>query len=148
MANYECASRTNYFRVTDEERYKELFAGLSSEDKIDDFTHKDEEGVVWHGFGSYDSIGWSDGKEPEDPDDDDEDDDQDIVDFAYELQKILPDGEAFILFESGHEKLRYVTGTALIVTKDGTEFLDLRNKAVEIAREMLGDKKWCTKCEY
>ena len=25
MANYECVSRTNYFRVTDEEKYQELF---------------------------------------------------------------------------------------------------------------------------
>lgn len=145
MSNYSCVSRTNYFRVTDEERYKELFAGLSSEDKIDDFTYKDEEGVVWHGFGSYGSISWSDGEET---DGSDEDDEQDINDFAYELQKILPEGEAFVLFEGGHEKLRYVTGTALVVTKNRTEFLDLRNKAVEIAREMLGDKKWCTKCEY
>lgn len=148
MSNYSCASRTNYFRVKDEKRYKELFTGLSSKDKIDDFTFTDEKGVLWHGFGSYGSIGWSDGKKLEDPDDYDEDDEQDINDFAHELQKILPDGEAFILFEGGNEKLRYVTGTAFVVTKDDTEFVDIKNGAINAARRMLGDDKWCTKCEY
>ena len=38
MANYTAASRTNYFRVTDEDKYSELFSNLTSEDIINDFT--------------------------------------------------------------------------------------------------------------
>ena len=35
MANYECACRTNYFRVTNEDRYQKLYAKLRSDDLYD-----------------------------------------------------------------------------------------------------------------
>lgn len=38
MANYTCASRTNYFRVTDETEYDKLFNRLCSEDGIEDMS--------------------------------------------------------------------------------------------------------------
>lgn len=38
MANYECTSRTNYFRVTDEDAYAKPFENLCSEDNIEKFT--------------------------------------------------------------------------------------------------------------
>lgn len=47
MANYECTYRTNYFRVTDEEKYKKLISKLSG-DYFEDFTESD-----LHGFGGY-----------------------------------------------------------------------------------------------
>ena len=59
MANYMATARTNYFRVTDEKRYAELFKGLCSEGEVYDFT-EEKDGVIYHGFGSYDSITWVD----------------------------------------------------------------------------------------
>lgn len=56
MANYICTYRTNYFRVTDENRYKQLMLGVSSCDFCD-FT-KDLDGQIWHGFGDYDSMSY------------------------------------------------------------------------------------------
>lgn len=50
MANYECAYRTNYFRVTDEEKYKNLFSRLSGDD-IESFD--DAEHPEYHGFGGF-----------------------------------------------------------------------------------------------
>ena len=116
MANYTCASRTNYFRVTDEAEYEKLFNCLCSEDSIEDMSET-RNGVIYHAFGSYGSIDYCDDSDPDSMDD--------IEVFAKKLQKIMPDDDAFILFESGNEKLRYVTGTALIVTKNSIEYLSL-----------------------
>lgn len=67
--------------------------------------------------------------------------------FYEELQKILPDDEAMILVESGHEKLRYVTGFATIVTNKEIRFLNVSDIAVKTAGEMLG-KKFETQMDY
>lgn len=131
MANYMAVSRTNYFRVTDEEKYEKLFSGLCSEDEINDFSCKDEDGTVWHGFGCYGSIEYCD------PDDDDAD--YSFDGFAKGLQEILPEDEAFMLFESGYEKLRYVTGWTVVVTKDRYEYMDIQRWAVGKAKEILGE---------
>ena len=103
MANYECTTRTNYFRVTDEERYKELFGLLTAEMEIEDFTKEDGEKIL-HGFGSYCDIDCYGDEEQENlPADFDE--------WLEELQKILPEDEAFIYMQAGNEKLRYVIPT-------------------------------------
>lgn len=96
MANYTCASRTNYFRVTDEAEYEKLFNCLCSEDSIEDMS-KTRNGVIYHAFGSYGSIDYCDDSDPDSMDD--------IEVFAKKLQKIMPDDDAFILFESGNGKL-------------------------------------------
>ena len=144
MANYYCASRTNYFRVTDEKRYKELMSHLCAED-LHDFTET-RDGVTYHGFGSYGSIYYS-------ADDDNEnefpcDQENDMDYFFDELAKILPENEAFILLEGGHEKLRYVSGWALVVTRKGHRYISLENAAMAAARELLNDPEFTTQCSY
>ena len=59
MANYTATSRTNYFRVTDEAAYQNLFGELLSESGIEDFS-EEVDGILWHGFGSYGSIEYED----------------------------------------------------------------------------------------
>ena len=152
MANYYCACRTNYFRVTDEERYKQLYSNLyCSEDIIYDFTKKDEDGTVWHGFGAYSSIDYKlyrthcdDSGEYED----NFDFDLDFDAFLKEIQQILPDDEAFIYMETGHEKLRYVTGHAVVATKNAVECIDITASALLLASKMLGDPEFQTVVEY
>lgn len=137
MANYMATTRTNYFRVTNEKKYEELFETLVSEDEIHDFTKIDEDGVIWHGFGSYSEIVCFD-----------ENEDYNIDMFFERLQEILPDNEAFILMESGYEKLRYITGFATVVTNSDIRCVDLHRAALDIAREMIGDPEWDTKMDY
>ena len=55
MADYMATARTNYFRVTDEEKWQKLFNGLCCEGEIYDFT-EERDGVRYHGFGAYSSI--------------------------------------------------------------------------------------------
>lgn len=145
MANYNGASRTNYFRVTDEEKYDELFNNLTAEFGIEDFT-KNVDGVIWHGFGAYSSIDYL-YKDDSEEYDEDEDYEYNFDMFLEELQKILPDNEAFIYMESGHEKLRYVGGSAIICTNKECKSVDLTYFAITTAKEMLGSD-FKTQLEY
>ena len=131
MANYEGTTRTNYFRVTDEERYKELVKKFVCD--TDDIYHhtKNKDGEIFHMFGAYGTIECVS-------------DDNELCSlsdaFYPELQRILPEGEAFILQEVGHEKLRYVEGRADIVTKDTVKYVDLAIAIMQKAKELLGNQ--------
>ena len=138
MANYMATARTNYFRVTDENRYSELFDKLYCEDSIEDFT-ENKDGIIYHGFGAYGTIDYLVG--------DEDDCEYDWDEFITELKKILPDDEAFIYMESGYEKLRYVTGFVLVVTNKETKSMSLDSWAKEQAKLLLGND-FETKTEY
>ena len=140
MANYDAVTRTNYFRVTDEEEYARILSRFCSEDEIYDFSEKKEDGTFLHGFGTYGSLYYYPGEE--------EDEDPDIGQFFLDIQKILPDDEVFVLMEAGHEKLRYVVGAVDIVTSKEHRWLNLKEFAVVSAKEMLGDKFRGTDLEY
>ena len=159
MANYYSASRTNYFRVTDEVKYAALIERLTvGEGELYDFTKTDENGVIWHGFGAYDTIDYLNPAYDEFGDDEDEFDedafdeedyeDYDLDAFLKELATILPDGEAFILFNAGHEKLRYISGSAIIVTNKGIDSVGLEEMAVAKAADLLGVSIFSTRCTY
>lgn len=144
MANYYCTTRTNYYRVTDEQAYAELFAGLhGTDDSIEDFSEKLKDGTIVHGFGTCGSVLWF-----RDHDAEEDYEDEYYSEFLSRLQKLLPAGEAFIMMQSGHEKLRYVTGYATVVTADSIEFLSIADLAVRKAREMLGDDHFKTQLDY
>lgn len=131
MANYTCTQSTNYFRVTDEKRFRELMSCLVAEDEIHVLSRISEDGTVFHRFGSYSNI--------ECLPDGDEDADYSIDWFLKEIQKILPEKEAFMLFEVGNEKLRYVYGSALVVTRDNIASMEITDWAQMKAQELLGD---------
>ena len=142
MANYYANARTNYFRVTDEEKYNELFKKLVGDncEEVYDFT-KEENGVKLHGFGCYGTIDFL----VSSPDAEDPEYDWDV--FTKKLQEILPEDEAFIYMENGHEKLCTVSGFSVIVTKDKVECVDICSTALEKAREMLNNKDYYTQTD-
>lgn len=132
MATYEATMRTNYFRVTDEEKYNDLYAGLVGDAYIEDFT-KTENGIIYHGFGTYGSIDWI---TPETREDDDPEYDFDM--FINKLREILPDDECFVYIEAGNEKLRYITGLAIVATKNEVRSFDLDGYIDQTVKDMLG----------
>lgn len=138
MANYISMSRTNYFTVTDEEKYQELFSNLVGEGCVYDFT-KEENGIKMHGFGCESSV---DFLVPG------TDDTFDFNEFLIELQKILPKGEAFIYTEIGNEKLRYLSAYSIIVTKDKIENVSLRSEIIKKTHELLKNDAFATQLEY
>lgn len=130
MANYYGWTKTNYFRVTDENAYEKLFSGLRACDaELHDFT-KTENGIIYHGFGAEGSIDYY-----LEPDEEDAEPSFDL--FTENLQKILPEDEAFILIETGHEKLRYLTGFAIVVTKTKITSCELENWAHNTAFDIV-----------
>ena len=127
MANYCACARTNYFRVNDEEKYKELIKYLVSNSEIE-FLEKEINGEKHFGFASYGCFDYEDTQI--------EEFNFDI--FLDEMQKLLPDGEVFVYMESGHEKIRYVTGIAIICTNKEIRTLSMQNWILEQAMNLTG----------
>ena len=136
MANYIATGRTNYFRVTDEEAYKNLLAGVIN--VAGDISYTADDGTIMHGFVvEGGGIEYYDSEEEEF-----------IPDyFESEIQKLLPEDEAFIYMEAGWEKWRYVTGYSIVVTKNNIEYFDIIDMALDKANELLG-KDFCTQATY
>lgn len=129
MANEYSVTRTNYFAVRDEKRFRDIIAGLSSSDEIKIYDLlKDNERLFC--FGLYGTI-TNDGKTT-----------------LKDLCSVVADGHAIILFEAAHERLSYVTGIATIITKDGVTGVNLTRVAVETARALLGAPGYSPRCDY
>lgn len=131
MASYLCAIRTNYFRVTEEEKFKNLIDEFLS-GSCEVFTRTDVNSNKLVGFGSDENNNW-----PEDE-----------TGFVSGLQECLAEDDSIIVLEVGHEKLRYLVGTATIITRSSIETIDLTSLAISKAAEMLGNPDYTTCCEY
>lgn len=127
MANYMGFTRTNCFRVTDAERLKEIVDKIIwDEDGLGFFNEENGE----FSFGAYGSIcGLS-------TDNEDDAFESDVVYHA--LQDIVASDSAIIITEIGYEKLRYLVGYAIVITKNGIEHVDIWDEADVKARDLLG----------
>ncbi len=141
MANYNATIRTNYFSVTDSEKFQEIVSSCSAEDNIEIFFTEDGSGKV--GFGSYGCISGI-------PVGEDENDDNEVsLDAFYDaLQGILVEGDAIIITEVGYEKLRYLIGSCTVITRNEIQYIDVRSKAVELAGALLNNKSFSTRMDY
>lgn len=137
MANYNSVGRTNYFRVTDEKRWNELFENISANYGKWDYSETTNDGHILHCFACE---GGLDYREPNSYD-------SELDYFISELQKILPDNDAMIYTESGHEKHRYVIGYSLVITSKSIDWLQLPELAMDVARTHLG-KNFTTQMDY
>lgn len=147
MANYYGITITNYFHVNDPEELKNLIRRVvSDEGDIDLWEDKDKDGNPVFSFGGYSSIV---GICPiENNNDDGEDEDYDEADydlFISELQKLIVDGDAIIITEIGHEKLRYLTAYSTIITKNDVQSINLERQSVLKASDMLGNPEYSTR---
>lgn len=141
MANTNTITRTNYFRVKNEEKYQVLFKSLSAEDEIYDFTETKDETIL-HGFGSYSDIFYCPSDEYV------EENGYSLDGFTKELQKLLPEGEAAIIKDISWEKLRFVFGGAYVITSKEIRYISLDDTVLDTARDMLSDETWTTQIDY
>ena len=153
MADYYCKIRTNYFSVTDEEKFKKIIASCRAADTIEIFDEKQKDGSVKYGFFCDGSIhGLPDTEdetlESEDEYDSDEDYDYNYDAFCEALQAILPDNDAILITEIGNEKMRYLVGDCTIITRKDIKVITLRDEAMTLARKMLKNPNYKTKTEY
>ena len=143
MANYCCTIRTNYFHVKDEAEFRSLMEQVyGSEDSIEIWERSDDEGQATFGFGCYGGIAGI-------RDTDDDDLEETAFDrFLEKLQQCVAENDAVIILEAGSEKMRYVVGTALILTNKACEYLDIAELAEKRAAELLAIPSWKTKLVY
>lgn len=147
MANYCCAIRTNYFRVKDAVKFREMMSRVhGNEDSIMLWEKKDTQGRDTFGFGLYGCIF---GLMPEGNDGfDDIDYDEAYNGFINALQECVAEDDAIIIMEAGNAKMRYVVGSALIITSKKLKYIDIQRQAINEAATMMGNPWWTTNCEY
>ena len=136
MANYCGMTRTNYFKIKDEAKFRKICEGLCGEDGIDvEVTEKD--GQLYGFIGSYSSIDYC-------VDEDDEDWDS----FVKQIQEVIADDDAMLMTEIGNEKLRYLVGICTIITSKEVRYVDLETIGFQEAKQMLNNEHWTTKNVY
>ena len=158
MSSYYGKCRTNYFTVTDAVEFKRIIAACMGDDDVHSMDNPQVDGSIKYGFYCNGSITGLPYKYVDDEpvvvydreEDADEDLDCEISSdlFFGALQSLLPEGEAIIITEVGSEKMRYLVGCSTVVTKTEIRGVDVQQKAVELAREMLGDTGFNTKMDY
>lgn len=147
MANYYCSVRTNYFHVKDPEAFREFMQTVvGNEGSIHIWEETDLNGDPTFGFGCYGAVL---GVATDGTDGDEEyEEEYDFEEFIFQLSEHVAPDDAVIMIEVGNEKLRYLVGSALIVTEYDHEYLDLSTLAVERAAQMLGNSEWNTRMDY
>jgi hypothetical protein len=111
MPHWFGTARTNYFRVTNTERFKawvDLMWTIEASQSINEPTK-------WK-LQEMEGAGWPTSRDP----DDHEIEGQEL-DFAAELSSHLQSGEVAILMCVGCNDLDYLTGEAVAVSSDGTK---------------------------
>lgn len=148
MANYYSTTRTNYFRVKDPDAFRDFMKTVwSSEDSVQVWEERKgyKDDVPRYGFGCYSEIlGIGVGE----PDTYGLFYDYDYEAFCQRLSEFVAEDDAIIIMEAGNEKLRYVVGTATVITSTSVEFLNLSDLAVKSAAKMLNNPDWKTCLEY
>lgn len=102
MANWHGLSRSNYFRVKDDDEFESWAETLPDVEVI-----RDEEGRF--GLIGNDEGYWPSWRCEETEDGEIEHE----IDIVGELAEHLPDGEVAVLVRGGHEKARYAAGYAV-----------------------------------
>lgn len=135
MANYMPVSRTNYFKVKNLTEFHNAMSKIVANDL--EVWEKEIDGETYVAFGGFDSFIdvyiWNEENE--------DGMEEGTVDIATIIQPHLADGEGCIILESGYEKLRYIVGSAYIITQEKTEYVDLEQVAIKKTMEMLGVKE-------
>jgi len=126
-------TRTNYFSVTSEARFREIIESIDTKHPVKVFMEKFD-GVMKFGFGCYDTLC----NIPVN--------DSDSFDFyglIDALQEIIPDGDAIVMIEETQNGCEYT-----VITHDDVQFIGMWQPAAMLAREMLKDPTYNLKIRY
>lgn len=126
MANYYSKTRTNYFGVTDEDKFKEIMSKIRPTPEYVQETVDGRKKFTFYCDGSLDGY----------------------PGFSKDLQEILEEGDAVLITEVGSENFRYLTGYCTIITRTDVTTVDLAEYAKNTARQLLGNPEWDTRNEY
>jgi hypothetical protein len=138
MANYEATTRSNYFRVKDAPAFEAWCRSLGLEFWTEAREEAPDDAFYAITADTGDCCGW-----PSCRIDNDED-----IDFPEDLAGHLDPRDVAIVFEVGHEKLRYITGVAIAVHPDGRTVAVSLNDIYARARKAFGRKLTITEGSY
>lgn len=147
MANYVSRARTNYFDVNNRKAFNEFIERIITEGTVKIYEPKDKKPTDHRvGFGVVSGIiGFYDG--PLDVSEADREASETTT-VEDELQKLIADDDAAIIFESGYEGMRYLTGYATVITKNDIRCLSIEDLAIEQAQLLLKNPDWQTKSNF
>ena len=151
MADYCGKTRTNYFSVTDVERFKTIIASCSAEYGLKIGEEKQANGSIKYCFYCDGVIhGLPDRNENENMESCGDDDyaEYDYDAFCLKLQEILPNNDAIIITHIGSEKMCYLLGGCAVITQNKYEYIDLTHEAVKLAATMLQNPDFTTQMDY
>lgn len=136
MADYYAKTRSNYFKVKDEDAFREW-----ADDRESEVWEKEIDGETYFAISStdVDAQGWCRVGYNE------EEDETYEVDFEQELSTHLQDGSVAVLMETGAESLWYLFGQAIALNNKG-ETVTINLWDVYAAAKRLG--KGITRAEY
>lgn len=137
--NFECTTRSNYFRVKDEDAFRAFMNTVAGDDL--DVWEKLLDGQKLFGFGAHGVIYGV-------ASDDDEDCEEDYDAFLDGLKSHVAEDDAVIIMQAGNEGLRYVVGAATVITSKDVQFFNIDSWALDKAREMLHKDSWDTQLDY
>ena len=135
MANYYATCRSNYFKVKDPVAFTSWCLRCS----LEFFESERHDGLYAIASNDADGAGWPSQR------DDAAGNELEEFDMVAELATHLSEGCVAILMESGHEKLRYVTGVAIAVNAKG-QITQITLEDIYDKAAALGDV--LTRCEY
>lgn len=140
MANYCAYTRTNYFGVKDEEKFRNIISSLVGEDTFEVWK-KDIDGKQKFGFGAGCNIlGKINPSE--------EDEEYYSDEWIQDLQEIVNEDDAIIITEIGYEKLCYLVGGVIVITSNSVTYGNIESLGLSLARDALKNPKFETQMEY
>ena len=134
MDNSRGRMRTNYFKVTDVDKFTTILSKCKLEDdeQIQLF-NKDIDGEKLYAFGCSSNVEGYCYEEIDEPNFDD---------FISDLQTIIAPGHSIIMMEIKYRLLCYIYSAAFVITADSVDTLDLTQLATEKAAEVLGNSEY------
>jgi len=154
MADYYAKVRTNYFSVTDKDEFHRLMSMCTGDEyRVEVFSDKlaDDNSVKFGFYCDGSILGLLAPYEDEEPEDLDYvacDDEHDLDLFYKFLQKLVAKDDAIIITEVGSEKMRYLFGMCVIITRSEIRVINLQDMAMAEARRMLGNAEYTTQMDY
>ena len=141
MANYYGFTRTNYFAVKDEEKFRQVVASCQASEENPKVWEEAVDGQTLFAFGCYGSLSGL-------PCGDEEDYECDLGAFHSALQQVVADGHAIIITEVGYEKLRYLVGDCTVITSQEIAYTNLSDIGLAKARQLLKNPQYNPVMEY
>jgi len=154
MADYYAKARTNYFSVTDKDKFHKLMGMCAGDEyRVEVFSDKpvDDDSVKFGFYCDGSILGLPAPYEDEEPEDLDYvacDDEHDLDLFYKFLQKLVAKDDAIIITEVGSQKMCYLFGESVIITQSEISVINVQDMAMAEARRMLDNAEYTTQIDY